>query len=182
MEQEALQYFTALQSGNEAEQYYALGKLLELLKKPVDWTYSVWERLVQNLSSSNSLKRSYAVQLLCALAANSDPEERVLDDFAAIWAVTFDEAFPTAQKCIQSIWKIGLAGKAQRELVVAHLANRYVNCIEVKNCTLIRYNIIESLHKLYDATGEMRLKEISDSLIEKENDSENREKYASVWG
>lgn len=181
MEQEVLQYFTALQMGDRQEQFQAYDQLMALLKDPVDWTYDVWENLVKDLSSPNPHDRSRAAQLLCALAAKSDPEERVLNDFDAIWTVTYDEKFVTARHSLQSIWKIGIAGKAQWELAVSHLANRYLKCKDEKNHTLIRFDIIESLRKLYDATGEERLKGLAKSLIDQEHDIKYRKKYANVW-
>lgn len=181
MEQDVLQYFSALQNGNQQEQFQAYEKIMAILKDSVDWTYDVWEQFVQNLTSSDAHERSRSAQFLCALAAKSDPEERVLDDFSAIWAVTFDDKFVTARHSLQSIWKIGIAGKAQRELVVAHLANRYVNCIKERNYTLIRFDIIESLRKLYDATSEKRIEELAKGLIEQEEDIKYRKKYSAVW-
>lgn len=181
MEQEVLQYFVILRDGNQQEKMRAFEQLMIQLNEPVDWTYAVWEQLVQSLTAPDVSRRGCACQLLCALAAHSDPEERVLDDFTKIWAVTFDETFEIARQSLSSIWKIGIAGKVQRELVVAHLANRYVHCMKEENYTIIRLEIMESLRKLYTITSEKRIEDLAKSLIEQEADSLTRQQYASLW-
>lgn len=168
MEQNMLPYFVVLREGNQHEQFQAFQYIKSLLHEPVDWTYSVWGQLVHNLTASNVYTRSYSAQLLCALAAKSDPEERVLNDFVAIWHVTFDKPFEIARRSLQVIWQIGIAGKVQQELVMAYLVNRYVNCVTEPHSTTIRLDIMESLHKLFKATGDQRIEEIARSLMERE--------------
>jgi hypothetical protein len=56
-----------------------------------------------------------------------------------------------ARHCLQLIWKIGLAGKPQKKMVLSALAERYRECADEKNRTLIRFDIIEDYRKLYDA-------------------------------
>ena len=170
MEQNMLPYFIILREGNQHEQFQAFQYIKSLLHEPVDWTYSVWEQLVHNLSTSNVYTRCYSAQLLCALAAKSDPEERVLNDFTAIWQVTFDKPFKIARQSLQAIWQIGMAGKVQKELVMAYLVNRYVNCITEPYSTTIRLDIMESLHKLFKVTGDQRIEEIAKALMEHEVD------------
>jgi hypothetical protein len=51
---------------------------------------------------------------------------------------------------LQALWKIGMAGEKQKEMLLNGLAERYRNCIEEKNCTLIRFDFIQGLRKLYD--------------------------------
>lgn len=161
-----LQYFTVLKNGNQQEQRQAFEQIMSVLHEPVDWTYSVWEKLVGNLTSSDAYVRTYSARLLCAFAASSDPEERVLDDFAAIWKVTFTEPYDITRKSLHAIWKIALAGKAQKELVIAHLVNRYTNSSGEEHCDAVRLEIIEGLHKLFKATGDERIEVIAKSLIE----------------
>lgn len=168
MEQNVLQYFAVFRNGNQQEQQKAFEHIMAELHEPVDWTYAVWEKLVSNLTSNDAYKRSYSARLLCALAAKSDPEERVFEDFASIWKVTFIEPYALARKSLQAIWKIGTAGKVQRELVIAQLVNRYINCLDEQYCQEIRLDIIESLHKLFKATGDKRIEEIAKSLIEQQ--------------
>jgi hypothetical protein len=64
--------------------------------------------------------------------------------------VTKDKEFVTARHCLQSLWKIGLAGKQQKELLLSGFAERYRNSITEKNGTLIRFDIIQGMRKLYD--------------------------------
>ena len=72
------------------------------------------------MGANNGYSRARAAQILCALAAKSDPEERVLEDFLKIWAVTYDDQSATARHALQAIWKIGQAGQVQRDLVVSY--------------------------------------------------------------
>jgi hypothetical protein len=69
-----------------------------------------------------------ATQFLCRLA-KSDPEKRMLEDFPAVWEVTKDKKFVTARHSLQSIWKVGLAGTEQKEMVLKSLVDRFINCV-----------------------------------------------------
>lgn len=62
--------------------------------------------------------------------------------------------FVTARHSLQSIWKIGLAGNEQKELVVKSLADRFIHCVLEKNYTLIRFDIFQGLRNLYDEIKE----------------------------
>ena len=86
--------------------------ILAVTDKPVDWAYAVWDELIRNLSHKDNHTRAIAAQVLCALA-KSDPQYRLLKDFDALLAVTKDERFVTARHCLQSLWKVGVAGKEQ---------------------------------------------------------------------
>jgi hypothetical protein len=66
-------------------------------------------------------------------------------------------------------------------MVVAGLNGRYQDCITEKNCTLIRYDIIQNLKNLYDAVPDEAIKENALALIETEEDLKYRKKYATVW-
>jgi len=63
------------------------------------------------------------------------------------------------------------------------LERRFKECITEKNCTLIRYDIIQSLRNLYDAAAvkDEKVKEKALELIETEEDLKYRKKYASLW-
>ncbi|TWM34248.1 hypothetical protein CHCC14821_3467 [Bacillus paralicheniformis] len=50
----------------------------------------------------------------------SDPENRMLNDFSALWKVTY------------KIWRVGLAGDQQREIVVKHLVDCFNGCLYEK--------------------------------------------------
>jgi hypothetical protein len=156
--------------------------ILEATDKPVDWAYDVWDEMVQNLSHKDNHNRAIAAQVLCNLA-KSDPKNRMLKDFDALLAVTKDERFVTARHCLQSLWKVGTAGKKQQKLLVEGLERRFKECLTEKNCTLIRYDIIQGLRRLYDAAAvkDEKIREKALELIETEEDLKYRKKYASLW-
>src|SRR5262249_48127703 len=112
--------------------------------------------------------------------AKSDPEGRMLEDFDALLAVTKDEWFVTARHCLLSLWKVGAAGPRQKEMLVDALAGRFADRAAEKNCTLIRYDIIQGLRKLYDLENDEAVREKASELIEREEDPKYRKKYASV--
>ena len=180
MEKEILRFFNNLTEHDRDIQYESYEELMKIVKEPVDWTYSVWEQLIKALTYENAHVRAQSAQFLCALVAKSDPEERVLEDFMKIWAVTNDEETVTSRHSLQSIWQIGLAGQVQRDLVVSHLAKRFHTCVDEKHSTLIRYDIIVSFKKLFDATGDTKLLNIAQNLIEKEQDTKYRKQYKTA--
>jgi hypothetical protein len=154
--------------------------ILEVTDKPVGWAYEAWDEVVENLSHRDNHNRAIAAQVLCNLA-KSDPDNRMLEDFDALLAATKDERFVTARHCLQALWKVGAAGEKQQELLVDGLEGRFRECITEKNCTLIRYDIIQGLRNLYDAVEDERVKAKALELIESEEDMKYRKKYASVW-
>jgi len=102
--------------------------LLEATSQPVDWAYAVWDDMVANLRHKDNHVRAIAAQLLCNLSLR-DPQARMLKDFDALLAVTRDERFVTARHCMQSLWKVGVAGKAHREKLIDGLESRFRECI-----------------------------------------------------
>ena len=160
--------------------YQAFLFLLEVTEKPVDWAYDVWDEMVARLSHPDNHQRAISAQILCSLA-KSDPQNRMLKDFAALLAVTRDERFVTARHSLQALWKIGAAGASQRQMVVDGLAHRFQECVTEKNCTLIRYDILQGLRSLYDQTRDEAVRERALALIETEDDLKYRKKYAGLW-
>jgi hypothetical protein len=156
-----------LRSQDGETRYQAFMRLLEITENSVDWTYEVWGELIANLSHKDNHQRAIAAQLLSNLA-RSDPKRIMLKDFSALLAVTRDEHFVTARHCLQSLWKIGAVGKKHRTMVVEGLATRFADCGPEKNCTLIRYDIIQGLRTLYDAVGDEKVREKALELIETE--------------
>jgi len=148
--------------------------------RPVDWAYEVWDQLVAGLSHKDNHLRAISAQVLCNLA-KSDPENRMQRDFNALLGVTKDERFVTARHCLQALWKVGVAGQKQRALLVAGLERRFEECSAEKNCTLIRYDIIQELKSLYDAIKDETIRKKALELIETETDMKYRKKYAGVW-
>jgi hypothetical protein len=104
-----------------------------------------------------------------------------MNDFEALLNCTRDERFVTARHTLQSIWKTGIAGQEQRQLVVEGLARRFADCAAEKNCTLIRYDIAQGLRNLYNVTQGEAIREHALGLIETEPDLKYRKKYAAVW-
>jgi len=160
--------------------YQAFMRLLETTKQPMDWAYEVWDELIANLSHKDNHQRAIAAQLLSNMA-KSDPRRRMLKDFSALLAAPRDERFGAARHCLQSLWKIGAVGKKHRKMVVEWLTTRFVECVAEKDCALIRYDIIQGLRKLYDATGDGKVREKALKLIETEQDLKYRKKYAGLW-
>jgi hypothetical protein len=154
--------------------------LMDATEKPVDWAYEAWDELVEGLSYKDNHVRAISSQVLANLA-KSDPKGKMFKDFGALLNVTKDERFVTARHCLQSIWKVGLAGKNAQIMVVEGLEKRYKECGNEKNGTLIRYDIIVDLKNLYDATTSSEIKEKALELIELETDLKYKKKYASAW-
>jgi hypothetical protein len=169
-----------LRSDDKRTQNTAFFALIEMTDKPVDWAYDVWDDMVQLLSDKDNHLRAISAQLLCNLA-KSDPENRMLKDFDALLNVTRDERFVTARHCMQAIWKVGAADKKQQQKLIDGLEIRYNECISEKNCTLIRFDIIQSLRNLYDVAPDEIIREKALAWIEAEDDVKYRKKYARVW-
>lgn len=169
-----------LWSEDRALQNKAFFYILEATDKPVDWAYEVWDEMVSGLHHIDNHRRAISAQILCNLA-KSDPENRMLKDFKSLLAVTRDERFVTARHCLQALWKIGVAGEAQKKLLLDGLTDRFKDCIAEKNCTLIRYDIIQNFRNLYDEVKDEKIIEIALGLIKTEDDMKYRKKYASLF-
>lgn len=154
--------------------------ILEVTETPVDWAYDVWDEVVANLGHQDNHNRAIAAQVLCNLA-KSDPQQRMLRDFSALLAVTRDERFVTARHCLQALWKVGTAGPEQRALLVAGLEGCFRECAIEKNCTLIRYDILQGLRNLYDAVQDVTIRAKALELIAIEEDPKYRKKYLGLW-
>ncbi len=158
----------------------AFSYLMEATEKPVDWAYEAWDELAAGLSDKDNHVRAITSQILANLVKN-DPEKRMLRDFDALLEVTRDARFVTARHCMQSIWKVGAAGKEQQKMLVDGLERRFDECINEKNWSLIRYDIIQGLRDLYDEIQDEGVKEKALELIETEQDLKYRKKYAGLW-
>jgi hypothetical protein len=169
-----------LWSSDRELQNKAFTAILKATDKPVDWAYEAWDEIVANLSHKDNHNRAIAAQVLCNLA-KSDPKGHILKDFDVLLAVTRDERFVTARHCLQALWKVGAAGKKQQKQLVDGLAGRFAECATEKNCTLIRYDISQSLRNLYDAVKDESVRERALELIETEPDLKYRKKYAGLW-
>ncbi len=172
--------FENLHSEDKDKQYEAFNWIIAATKEQVNWAYEVWDHLKEDLADRDNHQRARAAQFLCSLA-KSDPEKRILKDFPAVWEVTKDKKFVTARHSLQSIWTIGLAGTEQKEMVTKSLEDRFIHCVDEKNYTLIRYDILQGLKNLYDELKDEDIKQMALSLIEKEEDAKYKKKYATVW-
>ena len=169
-----------LRSQDGALRSEALSAMLVATDSRVEWAYDVWDELLETLHHENNHQRAIAAQLLCNLA-KSDPQQRMLRDFDKLLAVTKDEKFVTARHSLQAIWKVGAAGDQLRRLVLDRLAGRFSECAAEKNCTLIRYDIVQGLRKLYDQVRDEQVREMALALIATEADTKYRKKYATLW-
>jgi hypothetical protein len=179
MDSKAQKHLENLRSEDRDLQNQAFSSILKETEKPVDWTYEVWDQLVEGLRHKDNHVRAISAQILSNLA-KSDPRNRMQKDFPALMAVTRDEKFVTARHTLQSIWKVGMETKMQKTVVEA-LAHRFKDCVTDKNWTLIRYDIIQDLRNLYDEVKDEKIKEKALELIETEEDTKYKKKYASVW-
>ena len=169
-----------IRSKNPDLQNKAYNYILNLTDKPVDWAYEVWDEMIEGLTHRDNHVRAISAQVLSNLA-KSDPKNRMLKDFDKLLAVTKDERFVTARHCIQSMWKVGVAGKKQQKVYMDGLERRFKECINEKNCTLIRYDILQSFRKVYDKIKDEKIRENALELIETEDDIKYRKKYATLW-
>lgn len=173
-------YFENLEAKDKDLQFEAFNNIKAAIEEEVDWAYEVWDQLKDWLTDPDNHRRSRAAQFLSGLAI-SDPEKRMLNDFPALWEVTKDSKFVTARHSLQSIWKVGLAGKEQKDLVITHIIDRFRNGAGEKHYTLIRFDMIQGLRNLHDELKDEAIRQTALELIETEEDTKYRKKYLSVW-
>lgn len=169
-----------LLSASQDRQNEAFHALVKASDSPVDWAYEVWNDLLGIVQHGDNRQRSIAAQVLSNLA-KSDSKERMLRDLPALLKVTKDERFVTARHCLQSLWKIGVVGEALRNALLKGLAARFQECAAEKNCTLIRYDILVVLRRVYDVAKDEHIRSTAERLIAMEEDPKYRKKYATVW-
>ena len=169
-----------LKSNVKERQDRAFLSLSEMTAEPVDWAYEVWDELLGLIGEGDNRQRSIAGQILCNLA-KSDKEQRLVEDSAALLALTRDARFVTARHCLLSLWKVAIAGPRQHKAVLDGLVLRFKECAVEKNCTLIRYDIQCTLRRVFDVKADTQLRSMADGLIELEEDLKYRKKYAMVW-
>ena len=169
-----------LRSADKDRQNAAFASLDEATQEPVAWAYEVWDDLLRILVEGDNRQRAIGAQILCNLA-KSDPQRRIVQDVEALLGVTKDERFVTARHCLQSLWKVAVAGERQREAVVKGLVRRFQECGAEKNGTLIRYDILAVLRRVYDATADPAVRATAETLIGLEEDAKYRKKYATLW-
>ncbi|MFC5714402.1 hypothetical protein ACFPU1_16775 [Thalassorhabdus alkalitolerans] len=180
MDNQVQREFEKAKSKNKHERYEAYCKILEATEETVDWAYEVWDQLVEDLTHQDNHVRSQAAQYLANLS-KSDPEQRILRDFPKLWTVTKDEKFVTARHSLQSVWKVGLAGNQPKDMVMKHMVDRFHQCTEEKNYTLIRSDIIQNMRNLYDILDEEEIKETAMELIATVDEKKYKKKYEAIW-
>jgi hypothetical protein len=169
-----------IRSQDKDLQNQAFIDLLNITEKPVDWAYQVWDELVEGLTHKDNHVRAISAQVLCNLV-KSDPKNRMLKDFDKLLLVTKDERFVTARHCLQSLWKVGIVGERQQKTYTQGLEHRFHECISEKNCTLIRYDILQSFRTVYDSIHDEKIREKALDLIATEEDLNYRKKYGTLW-
>jgi hypothetical protein len=180
MDTDLKQAFENIHARNREIQTQAYYDLLAITDLPVDWAYEIWDELMADLKHPDNHVRAIASQVLCNLA-KSDPEKRILHDFDALLEVTRDARFVTARHCLQSLWKVGISGDEQRETYLNGLERRFHECSVEKNCTLIRYDILQSFRNVYDIAPDESIRNLALTLLESEPDEKYRKKYAKLW-
>jgi hypothetical protein len=118
---------------------------------------------------------------MLAHLAISDPEDRMRRDFAALAAVMKDEKTVTARHALQSIWRVGLAGKDRQARVVGALAKRFRECSAEKNASLVRTDVITSLGHLSRAVADPSIEARAEALMASETDEKARKKQRASW-
>lgn len=172
--------FRDLWHADRERQGAAYRDIMEQTAQPVAWAYTVWDEVLEQLADRNNRSRSIAAQVLSSLA-KSDPAGRMLDDFPALFEVVKDERFVTARHALQSLWRVGCAGERQRLLLLGALERWFSDCAAHKNCTLIRYDIIECLRKVHDVVQDETIRTRARALIDLESDPKYRKKYSTLW-
>lgn len=172
--------FADLWSADRGLQNKAFQEVMAITREPVGWAGEVWDDVLANLRHKDNHNRAIAAQVLANLA-KSDTKKRMLRDFPTLFAVTGDDRFVTARHCLQSLWKVGLAGKEQSKLLLAALERWFHECTSHKNCTLIRYDILKCLRDLHDHSPDQGIRKLALGLIEVEEDVKYRKKYAALW-
>ncbi len=173
-------YVDNIRSNDKDLQNKAYTHLLDATDQPVDWSYEVWDEMLAGLTHKDNHVRAISAQILSNLA-KSDPKERMLRDFDKLLKVTKDERFVTARHCLQSLWKVGIAGKKQQKMYMDGLERRFKECLNEKNGSLIRYDILQSMRNVYDKVKDETIRERALELIDSGQDPKYRKKYAGLW-
>lgn len=173
------QHIDNLKSKDKKFRYESFHDIIKITNERAEWAYEVWDDLI-NLLEGDNHQRAIAAQVLSNLA-KSDSEQRLLYDFKNLLNATKDEKFVTARYSLQCLWKIGIVNEAFRDIIVDGLSGRFNGCINEKNCTLIRYDIMVVFRKMFDQMGDEKIKSSALALIETEDDEKYRNKYLGVW-
>ncbi|WP_216215452.1 hypothetical protein [Amycolatopsis aidingensis] len=61
------------------------------------------------------------------------------------------------------------------------MARRFGECRTEKNWSLIRYDILQSMRTVYDATQDESIRSTAEELLASETDEKYGKKYATLW-
>lgn len=178
MNEKIRKHLDNLYSKDAESRYHSFQYLINETNEPVGWIRLAWDDVLALLHGDNH-QRSIAAQLMSNLA-KSDPE-RALASLDRLMKVTHDERFVTARHSLQSLWKVAVAGEELQKQILLQLSARFNECTSEKNCTLIRYDILEVFRKVYDVTKDNSIKNKSLALIETEDDPKYKKKYMGLW-
>lgn len=174
------QHFNNLQLTDAHKRAAAFMALMKITDEPVDWTYEVWDELMFLLQKGDNHQRAIGAQLLANLA-KSDPEQRLATQMGKLFKATHDEKFVTARHSLQGLWRVGIVDPLMSKKTVDGLSKRFRECIDEKNCTLIRYDIMEVLRKMYNHTQDEKIKLVAEKLMATEEEEKYRKKYRGIW-
>ncbi len=180
MTERARALFEDRESPDRDVAYQALRELFEMTNEPVEWAYEFWDQLLSDLTHRAGNKRAFAAQMLARLAI-SDPEGRMLKDFRKVAAVMKDEKTVTARHTLQSLWRVGLAGPKQKAIVLEAFEERFRECAQEKNGTLVRTDVVTALGRFSTAAGDDTIEARVNALIEAEPDEKQRKKQRAAW-
>jgi hypothetical protein len=74
-----------------------------------------------------------------------------------------------------------VAGEPQRRALLRGLEARFKECKAERNCTLIRYDILVVLRRVFELVNDEQLRLTAERLIAIEEDPKYQKKYATVW-
>lgn len=162
-------HFKNLTARDRQKQTDSYNRLLEITQEPVVWSYDYWDKLEQDLSSTNGNDQLRAVELLSNLAI-SDPKRRMFETFDKIKQVTESDTATTQREAMTYIWRIALAGKKQQDMVEEYLLKRYHNEKNEKLTKMLKTNILVSLKKIALSINDEDFSERLEILINEETD------------
>lgn len=164
---------------DRTRQNAAYHTMLTATSEPVDWGAAVWDDTVARLGDGDNHNRSIAAQLLCHLAV-AEPD-RAVQAVPDLVEVTRDKRFVTARHCLQALWRVAAGGQAPRDAVLDALVDRFRDCGNEKNATLIRADIVEALGRIDAMAPNEQLKQRTLQLIDTEGHDKYRAKYLRLW-
>jgi hypothetical protein len=172
-------YLDVIEGPDPAKRTRAYSELMDLTEGVFD-VAGQWDRVAAYMDSKDNHLRSIGGQLLCGLA-KSDPEGYLFMYFDGIKRLTKDPMFVTARHVLQASYRIGLAGPKYRKLILDFYEERYDDCAAERNASLIRFDILVCMKKLYDAKRDPALAERARQRIMTVSSDTDRTKYRKVW-